>query len=205
MYYVYFIVPEPNSDYIVFGKSKDFGSRWTAYNAHCPDPKLIGLIKSETEQEMKQLEYDISNKHLKLFFSHREFLHYTPEVIDWIGAHTNVDISESLLMASDTFTERRKKYMRGYYQDPKNKERNKKHMQKYFQIDKNRERHRKYGRERARKKRRELCESTLNLISVLMFTKSLCDIYRTRQLEREGFFTKEIVDTSNSEQMELFS
>ena len=38
----------------------------------------------------------------------------------------------------------------------------------------------------------------------VLFTKSLCELYRTRKFEREGFFTKKVVDTSMAEQLDLF-
>ena len=41
------------------------------------------------------------------------------------------------------------------------------------------------------------------LFASLLFTKALCEIYRHRQLTREGFFDKEIPDTSQSEQLSL--
>ena len=42
------------------------------------------------------------------------------------------------------------------------------------------------------------------LFASLLFTKSLCEIYRHRQLTREGFFDREIPDTSHAEQQALF-
>ena len=47
--------------------------------------------------------------------------------------------------------------------------------------------------------RREICRH----YAILLFTKSLCQIYRTRKLTREGFFDKGISDTSQAEQLQL--
>ena len=55
-------------------------------------------------------------------------------------------------------------------------------------------------RQKSKARRREL----YRISAVLLFTKSLCEIYRTRQLTREGFFDKEIPDTSNAKQQTLF-
>ena len=55
-------------------------------------------------------------------------------------------------------------------------------------------------RQKAKARRRKL----YRLFASLLFTKSLCEICRTRQLTREGFFDKEIPDTSQAEQQPLF-
>ena len=55
-------------------------------------------------------------------------------------------------------------------------------------------------RQNEKARRREL----YRIYAALLFTKSLCEIYRTCQLTREGFFDKEIPDTSNAKQQTLF-
>ena len=56
-------------------------------------------------------------------------------------------------------------------------------------------------RQNGKARRREL----YRIYAVLLFTKSLCQIYRTRQLTREGFFDKDgFPDTSHTEQLDLF-
>ena len=74
----------------------------------------------------------------------------------------------------------------------------------YWQSDKHRQRTRKrnYARKLTNKaKRREL----YRLTAIRLFTKSLCEIYKTRQHTREGNpFDKSIPDTSQAEQLDLF-
>ena len=60
------------------------------------------------------------------------------------------------------------------------------------------------GRYAQRQKWKNIRRYRYRLMASLLFTKSLCQIYRTRQLTREGFFDKELPNTEQSEQLELF-
>lgn len=95
-YYIYFIVPEPNSCYVTFGKTQSLGRRWTQYLTHCPDPKLVGLIKCESTFAMGTLELDIKHDPLKAFVYRKEWMHHTDEVKTFYQKHTNVNIDEVL-------------------------------------------------------------------------------------------------------------
>ena len=55
-------------------------------------------------------------------------------------------------------------------------------------------------RQKAKARRRE----HYRLYASLLFTKSLCEIYRTRKLTREGFFDKDVPDTSQADPQYLF-
>ena len=111
MYYVYFIIPEPYSEFVKFGRSESLGSRLQALQTAMPDPECVGLIKCNTSLEMKTLEFQTKRKFADESFR-GEWFYHTQEVQDFYEAHTNVDIKQTLNIENKAFLKRgRKHYM----------------------------------------------------------------------------------------------
>ena len=62
----------------------------------------------------------------------------------------------------------------------------------------------RYGAYKQRQNGKARRRYRYRLFASLLFTKSLCQIYRTRQLTRDGFFDRDIPNTSQAEQQLLF-
>ena len=154
MYFVYFVLPEPNSEFIGFGHTKKLAERWQVYLPNCPEPELVGLVICESKSQMLQLEVEIPSVHLKDSHYNREWLHRTSEVKAFYEDRTNVDIQETISTMEE---ERRKKfyeYRREYRKRPGVRERELERRREYRKIPKVRERNIENSRRwRQRKKR----------------------------------------------------
>ena len=156
-YYIYFITPEAESRFITFGKTSRLGSRWEAYRTTTPDPKIVGLIKCETQNDMNCLEREIKLHHFQDAKYRGEWLYHTLEVKAFYGQHTNIDIKATLLDAITIHREYQRvnqqhpeyrEYLREYKQRPENKERHRERERERYQNDTEyRERRRKHSRE----------------------------------------------------------
>lgn len=149
-YYVYFIQPEPESQFVTFGETTNLGNRWQKYRTMQPNPQLLGLIECKDQDAMNALEFDIKCQHLKASIYRNEWLYHTEEVRAFYLKNSNVDIEKALADAIETEKERNQKY----HQRPEVKARKrdrKAYMQEYHQRSDVKARERERGQTPERK------------------------------------------------------
>lgn len=146
-YYIYFILPEPESRFVTFGRSESLGSRWIGYSTSQPDPELVGLIKCESKEKMNMLELEIKNKFLKDYIFRNEWLYHSDEVKTYYKNKTNVDIKKTLLESIKTYNDKRNERMKEYRNRPEVKEKRRKYQKEYRQRPERKKGNREWMRE----------------------------------------------------------
>lgn len=146
-YYVYFITPEPTSVGVKLGRTRNLNDRWESHRCSMLDPRIVGLIQCETEQEAFTLENQIKNDLSEFTYKERtEWLYHTEEVKAFYQQHTNICIDSTI--KSEIETERTKQRKRDK-RDKREAERHKRQQERQEKRKKyNREYYRKYNRER---------------------------------------------------------
>ena len=184
MYYIYFVKPEPDSKGIKVGQTFSLAERWGRFRTTMFNPKLLGLIKCESKNEMKKLEQAIKYDYLSDCFFEREWLYDNKKIRSYIELNCNVDAEIELQNAIKIRNEK----ARDRYQHPEDRKKiNESKRKSYKKRCENQQYKRKLSKEsnERNKKRRaddpEYRNRTNKQSLEYYHRKKQCPIFREKQ------------------------